>query len=320
MPLASAAEASTSYLTMRKATLGIGMYRGARSPTLLKAALVEFRLPVLDTAPNYQAGHAQTRAARAIEAAHLLGIRPRLMTKVGFIPPGSPMIERFASPRFGSLNGHCLHPEYIAHQVEENVRQLGSPIDVLLLHNPEVQRHRTHQQAFMTLLKMAFRTLEEQCERGLIKRYGVSTWNGLNRLFDVDDLFAIAQDVSGGASRLSCLQFPVSLMRRDYVAAASRIACAPSSRLELYSSAPLASGSLPPLMSDRLTRFIGPGMTAAQASLLFALSIPGISVVLTSPRTSSQLSAAVDIAQRERLPEDKVHEIMRIFDRGAASA
>ena len=79
---------------------------------------------------------------------------------------------------------HCIHPEFIADQLERSLKRLQlKTLDVLLLHNPEYYlgwsaRQEMDQESardtFYKRIESAFRYLEQEVARGRIQAYGVS--------------------------------------------------------------------------------------------------------------------------------------------------
>jgi aryl-alcohol dehydrogenase-like predicted oxidoreductase len=79
---------------------------------------------------------------------------------------------------------HCIHPEFIADQLERSLKRLQlKTLDVLLLHNPEyylgwAARQEMDQQiarsTFYKRIESAFRYLEQEVVRGRIQAYGIS--------------------------------------------------------------------------------------------------------------------------------------------------
>lgn len=79
---------------------------------------------------------------------------------------------------------HCIHPEFVADQLERSLKRLQlETLDVLLLHNPEYYLgwaaqqeidQKTARSTFYKRIESAFRHLEQEVARGRIQAYGVS--------------------------------------------------------------------------------------------------------------------------------------------------
>lgn len=79
---------------------------------------------------------------------------------------------------------HCIHPEFVADQLERSLKRLQlETLDVLLLHNPEYYLgwaarqeidQETARSTFYKRIESAFRHLEQEVARGRIQAYGIS--------------------------------------------------------------------------------------------------------------------------------------------------
>ncbi len=80
---------------------------------------------------------------------------------------------------------HCIHPTFIEDQLTLSLSRLNcGSIDVYLLHNPEYYlswAHRNNlaaepaQNEYYRRIRLAFDHLEQECERGRIRYYGISS-------------------------------------------------------------------------------------------------------------------------------------------------
>jgi aryl-alcohol dehydrogenase-like predicted oxidoreductase len=127
---------------------------------------------------------------------------------------------------------HCIHPRFLADQVQRSLQRLGLPaLDVYLLHNPEYffsdWAHRTPKgdlnaarDTFYARCTQAFAELERQAQAGRIAWYGVSSntfgalagspeFVSLERLLDAAR--EAAQQVHGGPARFAVVQCPLNL-------------------------------------------------------------------------------------------------------------
>jgi hypothetical protein len=88
--------------------------------------------------------------------------------------------------KYGEGIWHCIHPEFLADQLEATLDRLGiATLDVCLLHNPEYLLSEAAQQRegdlektrerFYTRIEQAFGYLERQVAAGRISWYGVSS-------------------------------------------------------------------------------------------------------------------------------------------------
>ena len=112
-------------------------------------------------------------------------------SKSGYIPedadagiPSATLIETLISQDLITKDDiaggiHCIHPNYLKHQLEASKKNLGlKTIDLMYLHNAfEQQSHflETNEQ-FMQKLAKAFEFYEERRLMGDIQFYGMATW------------------------------------------------------------------------------------------------------------------------------------------------
>lgn len=267
------------------AALGLGTYRVRNVEQAARTACAAGTAWV-DTAPNYDHGRAH-HALRPVLAEHP-GVK--VATKTGFLTRE----EGQAAKDAGILSdeeiasGHSLTPDFVRWQTARTLTQLGRA-DVVFVHNPE--RAGADREDVHAALRGAFTALEEYAHRGRIGGYGVTTWSGFDSgAFTVPELLALAREAAGSSHHhLTAVQLPVSLvMSRPLTLALDGrgpLVQARARGLLTFGSAPLHGGELPPLITPELAEFIRPGLSAAAACLLAAVSCPSLDVVLTSVST-----------------------------------
>ncbi|WP_251061679.1 aldo/keto reductase [Streptomyces sp. ISL-100] len=292
--------------------MGLGIYRCrdvARAAAMAAAAGADW----IDTAPNY----AQGQAERAL--APVLARQPELKmsTKVGFLAPGS----RGLALRAGVVApgtaeaGHCLSPRYVGWQVERSRRVLGRVPEVTFIHNPE---HGCRREAMTDRLYLAFLTLEEACQAGLIRGYGVATWSGFSSgLFDVPLLVELAVKAGGPRHHLRAIQLPLSVVNLSPIAQAldgvGVLADAQAAELEVFASAPLHGGAVPDLVTPELAELIRPGSSPAEAGLAVVASTPGVRRVLVSTDNPQHWSEATTVIGQPALPLDTLRKVTDVL-------
>ena len=221
----------------RVSALGFGGYRiDDRTPehaAALGKALDE-GVTLVDTSTNYTDGSSE------IAIGNVLASRDRaaatVVSKVGYVQgqalalardrdrQGRPFPEMV---RYMDGCWHCIHPEFLADQLERSRARLRvETIDVYLLHNPEyffadARKHRPEEPlaalraAFDDRIRRAFACLEAEVGRGRIGSYGVSS----NTFVVPDDdpeatsierMWAIAGEVAG-AHHFTTVQLPANL-------------------------------------------------------------------------------------------------------------
>lgn len=121
---------------------------------------------------------------------------------------------------------HCLHPEFLADQLERSLERLGlERLDVLLLHNPEYYLNWAAQQRmelglareeFYRRLQLAFGWLEEQAQMGRIGCYGISS-NTLPHASEHPEFVSLARawllaQALGSGHHFRVVEFPCNLL------------------------------------------------------------------------------------------------------------
>jgi aryl-alcohol dehydrogenase-like predicted oxidoreductase len=291
-------------------SLGVGTYRvraDLRS-VLPQAWAAGCRL--VDTAATYRHGRAHGEIAKLIEeeigAGHLSGpAEITIMTKVGF--------RR-------SEDGHSLDADFLREEIAIAGGQLEpAAIDTLFLHNPEVAAAGRSQDEFFRLLRAAIEVCEEARAGGSIRRYGVATWSAFAATdgrspLSVGALDALASEVAGGDHGLRSVQLPVSLIRSEAaveaLAATGPIVDAASRAWSVFASSPLHGGQLPPLLTADFLRLFPNSTTPAQACVLFAASVPGVTAVLVGPRTVEQFDELFSLREETPLTVDELRPLV----------
>lgn len=137
---------------------------------------------------------------------------------------------------------HCIHPDFIRHQLEASRSRLKGPADIVLLHNPEffftsvLGASRTKgpkapceddQKEFYRRLEAAFVALEQAADEGGLSYYGLSTnpkgcrWScsGLDNVWEATDIERImaaaesaARSIGRQDHRCRVIQLPLNLL------------------------------------------------------------------------------------------------------------
>jgi uncharacterized protein len=183
--------------------LGYGCYRvGTTHPDHRKSLVAALHQGVnlIDTSTNYGDGDSERLVGSVLEQAFTEGWLKReevvVVSKVGYVQgrnldaareratagkPFPDMVE------YTDDCWHCIHPEYLEHQLERSRRRLGLEcIDAYLLHNPEyffsAALHSKNRPALTELrtefyrrITLAFEFLEKAQKAGHIQYYGVSS-------------------------------------------------------------------------------------------------------------------------------------------------
>eukprot|EP00668_Euglena_longa_P029341 GGOE01036687.1.p1 GENE.GGOE01036687.1~~GGOE01036687.1.p1 ORF type:complete len:417 (+),score=122.88 GGOE01036687.1:87-1253(+) len=145
---------------------------------------------LVDTASNYEEDAVGRCLQTLMDSKALQREEVVVVTKVGSIQHGIMAVARAQEaagkpfPEVVKVHPsfwHCLHPEFLRHQVEASTARLGTAPDVVLLHNPEFFYTAARRQGdrpvgeFHRRLRSAFHCLEEMVAEGRMQCYGVSS-------------------------------------------------------------------------------------------------------------------------------------------------
>ncbi|HLZ35228.1 MAG TPA: aldo/keto reductase, partial [Nitrospira sp.] len=191
--------------------LGFGCYRVDGSDPEFAVALshaLQAGVNLIDTSTNYMDGESERLVGSVL---HDLTAKKNLardevivVSKIGYVQgqnlkqaeareqAGRPYPEMV---KYGEGIWHCVHPEFLADQLDISLDRLGlETLDVCLLHNPEyflsdaVRRSGPNtadmRATFYRRMEQAFRYLESQVEEGRIRWYGVSSNTVVNDAAD----------------------------------------------------------------------------------------------------------------------------------------
>jgi aryl-alcohol dehydrogenase-like predicted oxidoreductase len=314
-------------------SLGIGTYIGPPDgPTDLAVeqavavCLTSGRVNVLDTAINYRHQRAERSVGRAL--ANLVGRgevqrdEVFVATKNGYLAPDAESetpVPRWVEKELvgpGILRTddivdgcHAMSRSYLTDQFDRSRRNLGlATVDLLYLHNAaDAHIPVVGLDEFAHRLEEAFRLYEGFRERGLLRFYGLATWDCLRARPEDPGFFALevavrlARKVGGDGHGFRFVQFPFNLAMPE--AATLRNQPVDGSRMTLFDAAAhlgVACFTSVPLVQGQLARS-GPkrdGLTAAQTALQFARSAPGTIAPLVGQKRSEHLSENLELASR----------------------
>jgi len=310
-------------------------YRFQRSERAIGQALRELLESPLPPVPGFG-----LVGKGAVDKGHFARDELVIATKGGYVPfdgdfPADPrgyIVETFIRPGIARpedfVNGHCMAPAYLRHQLEQRRRNLGlACIDIYYVHNPESPLDAIPRDEFRRRLRAAFEALEAAAAEGLIRMYGTATWNGYRTsdrapdYLSLAEVVALAREVGGEGHHFKVIQLPYNLAMTEALTrpnqaigdlavpvleAASRLG------ISVVTSAALVQGQL----ADRLPAFIAkalPGLKSdAQRALQFARSTPGVSVALVG---MSQVRHVEENLALARLPLATEDQLFSLFQR-----
>jgi len=194
------------------------------------------------------------------------------------------------------VNGQCFAPQFLRAMIQQSLRNLGvTCLDIYYLHNPENQLHAIDRVQFHERLSAAFDTLEEAADQGLIRYYGIATWNGLRvapttpDYLSVSEINALARQTRGVKHRCRFIQLPLNLAWLEAVTLRNQMVndemmpvleAAMRYGLSVMCSATLLEARLLDQIAEPLLARFGGLSTDAQRCLQFVRSTPGVTTAL----------------------------------------
>ena len=224
-------------------SLGLGTFR--KEPYREENYIVNYKdsvktavlngINLIDTAINYRYQVSEQEIGEALSELFAEGKVNReqviVTSKAGFIPlefpfPTNPYewIEKnvigagLASKEEVVIDQHCMTPAYLRWSVEQSLANLQlETLDILFLHNPEVQLGYVEYPVLIERIEKAFELFESLVAEGKIRRYGIASWNGFlyeeghTEYLSLADIVAIAEKVGGKEHHFAYIQSPYNL-------------------------------------------------------------------------------------------------------------
>lgn len=332
-------------------SLGLGTYLGepddASDQLYTQAVKTALRsgINVLDSAINYRHQRSERNIGVAlnekIEAGELQRDEVIICTKAGYLsfdgavpadPRGYFMREFVDSgiikPSDVAGGMHCMAPNYLEDQLERSRHNLGlKTIDIFYLHNPESQLGDVPREEFRNRMKAAFAAMEKFVKEGMIRWYGIASWNSF-RVAESDQAYIslakcveLARAVGGDHHHFRFVQMPFNLGMPEAYGLPTQLSghehvpplqFTRDHGIAAIGSASLYQGQLTHDLPEWLAAKIGMASDAERA-LQFARSAPGIITalvgmgkpahVLENIRAASAIPLAAD-AFAELFPRD----------------
>lgn len=298
---------------------------------------------VLDTAINYRHQRSERNIGAALAKAISTGELKRgevlICTKAGYLcfdanlpaDPRAYFQQEYIEPGIldpGQIAGgmHCMAPAYLENQIERSRRNLGlETIDVFYIHNPESQLGEVSRDVFYARLREAFTMLEKKVVAGLLRYYGIATWNGFRVAHDsrehlsLAELLDLAREAAGEQHHFRFIQLPFNLAMPEahglhnqkingenvpLFSAANRLGIAVVGSATLYQGR--LAHSLPPFVGQTL------GMkNDSENAIQFSRSAPGISVSLIGMGHKEHVTANMKAALAPPAPYDAWNKLFR---------
>jgi aryl-alcohol dehydrogenase-like predicted oxidoreductase len=313
-------------------SIGAGTYLGEcddadddRYTRTIRAALRN-GVNIVDSAINYRCQRSEQAVGAALREAiaddGIVRDEVIICTKGGYLPldgtpPGSraeykAYVQReFIDPGIiapGELvvDGHCIAPAYLEHQIDRSRENLGvSTIDLYYLHNPEQQLDAITPAEFQQRIRRAFETLEQRVINGEIGSYGCATWQGFRvdpsarGYLSLSDLVEQARAVAGDAHHFTTVQLPINLGMTEAIRSPTQ--CLPGGRwvslveaaaelgVSVVASATLLQSKLAMGLPQQVRDAFPEQATDAACAIAFVRDIPGVSTALVGMKSERHL-------------------------------
>lgn len=327
-------------------SIGIGTYLGdpddATDECYTQAVerAVELGVNVIDTASNYRFQRSERCIGQALKSLTTQRGFDRdelvICTKSGYLPFDGAVPrdlrayveETFVQPgiaKFGDFVGgqHCMTPAFVQNQLEQSLRNLNLDcIDVYYIHNPESQVASVGLEEFYSRLRAAFQFLEQAIAQGMIRMYGVATWNGFRVPPHTRDyhslarMVELAKEVGGESHGFRFIQLPFNLGMPEALTLPNQTtgqSDEPVSVLEaatvfgvtVVSSASILQGRVAHGLPEEIRQPLGSLATDAQTAIQFVRSTPGITTALVGMSSRAHVEENLQLVRVEPMhPEE----------------
>lgn len=228
-------------------SLGLGTFR--KEPYREENYIVNYKdsvklavlngINLIDTAINYRYQTSEREIGEALKELFEDGSTTReqvvVTSKAGFLPLDFPFPENpytwiqenvldkgLATKDDIIVDQHCLTPTYLRWSVEESLKNLQlDTLDILFLHNPEMQLGYIDYKTLKKRIKKAFELFEELVKEKKIRNYGIASWNGFlyddkhTEYLSIKDMVDIAVEVGGTEHHFKYIQSPYNIAKSD---------------------------------------------------------------------------------------------------------
>lgn len=330
------------YRGLRVSSIGLGTYLGDATDEIDEdyenavRECVSGGINHVDTAINYRFQRSERSIGRALETLIAEGEYTRdqlfVASKGGFIPfeseePEDPMdyiASEFIQPGVVkpddfTRNGHCMEPDYLEHQLDQTLGNLGLEcLDAYYVHNPETQLSETRYEDLMSDLERAFTRLEDLVAEGRIARYGIATWDGLRvdpeaeEYLALQDVVEAARAAGGDDHHFEAVQLPLNLGMSEALTKGNQTvdgealtpleACR---RFDLLTvtSASILQGRLAKTLPDEIRDDLEEFDSDALRALQFTRSAPGVTSALVGMKQPDHIDENLKLTKTSPYPE-----------------
>lgn len=228
-------------------SLGLGTFR--KEPYREENYVVNYKesvkmallngMNLIDTAINYRYQISEREIGEALqelfEEKKVSREQVVVTSKAGFLPLDFPFPENpykwieenvlnsgLATKEDIIVDQHCIAPAYLRWSVEQSLQNLQlKTIDILFLHNPEMQLGYIDYKTLKKRIKKAFELFEKLVKEGKIRHYGIACWNGFlydethTEYLSLKDMVEIAVEVGGKEHHFKYIQSPYNIAKSD---------------------------------------------------------------------------------------------------------
>ncbi len=325
---------------LKLSSIGLGTFPGAASDTVDEALVqivytaVSRGINVIDTAAHYRYGRSVAAVGAGLRKAFADGVSREavwVMSKGGFLrfegavaDPDAYVREHIIGKGLADASecagAHVLSPRYIRAQLDESRMALGlATLDAFLVDQPEVQIRRHGKEAVLRRLGAVFEALEGAVADGVIRHYGVSSFEAFRvptddpNFLSLASLVALAEKAaktvapSGRAHHFALIELPFNAVMLDGFVRFNQVTGDGSDdstlqaalKLGLYTVAShgLFKGHLASHPLDILVQAMPRLANDAQRALQFNRSTPGLGTTLVGMSTPPHVDDVLAVAR-----------------------
>ncbi len=331
--------------------VGIGTYLGepdsqtdAQVIDAIKRS-VAAGINVIDTAINYRAQRAERAVGGAISEMVADGAVSRdqifVATKNGYVTNDAEIPGDF----WGYINKeyiqkgiiqegeisagyHCMAIPYLEDQLGRSLKNLSLEcIDLIYIHNAMEGQKDMPRGEFLERLARVFEMYERKRKEGVIRSYGMATWECLRvardnpQYLSLEELVGMAQSAGGGDHGFGFVQLPFNLYYDQAMMLKNQpVGGAESSVLEAAAKLGIGVFTSVPFMQGRLLQ---PGAmpefsdhSPAVRALQFIRSAPGVLAPLAGQKTREHTEENLAVMNIPPVPQDEFAKMVAKLTHG----
>ena len=340
----------TNYKIFQNLTLsnvGMGTYLGdadSKTDDLVVNAVKNSILSginVIDTAINYRSQKAERSVGKALSDLISEGKITReqifVSSKNGYVTndaeiPGdfwkyinSEYVQKGIIKAGDITSGyHCMTVPYLEDQLNRSLKNLGLDcLDLMYLHNAvEGQIKDVTKEKFLENLKDVFEMYENKRKEGLIKFYGMATWECYRvttdnpQFLSLEETIKIAKQVGGDQHGFRFIQLPFNMyLDQAYMIKNQNYEHQQLSILESSAKNDIGVFTSVPLMQGRL---LAPGvmpefndLIPSLRALQFIRSTPGVLAPLVGHKSDEHVKENLKILDIPPIPDSEFNELIQ---------